>query len=82
MSIVTKEMLDAAILIGRSQERERIIAELAKIRNDFQSMEQTPNFELLAGVFGSVSIYIESIINNKGNSFMQDFGAFIKGENK
>lgn len=82
MSVVTKEMLDAAVVFGRNQERERIIGELTKIRNDFQAMEQTPNFELMAGVFGSVSIYIESIINNKGESFMQDFGAFIKGENK
>ena len=32
MSVVTKEMLDAAVLLGRNQERERIVALLNQMR--------------------------------------------------
>jgi hypothetical protein len=35
VSVVTKEMLDAAILIGRSQERERIIKLLEVSLKDY-----------------------------------------------
>jgi hypothetical protein len=54
VSIVTKEMLDAAVIVGRNQERERIIQYLEKTYNWNQAIEFDRD-ELIAIIKGEKS---------------------------